>query len=135
MVPEKQPVHPKGAPPPRGAYSPGLVLEGLVFVAGQSARDAELNVVGDTIEEQTALTLENVKGVLEEAGCSMADALKATVHLKDLSDFGRYDEVYARYFPDPKPVRTTVGSALAPGVLVEIDVIAYRRSCEDQTSS
>jgi 2-iminobutanoate/2-iminopropanoate deaminase len=132
LVSIKRPVYPKGGPPPRGAYSPGLLLGDLVFVSGQSARDAELNVVGDTIEEQTALTLENVKGVLEEAGCSMADVLKATVHLKDLSDFGRYDQVYARYFPDPKPVRTTVGSALAPGVLVEIDVIACRGGREDQ---
>ena len=58
----------------------------------------------------------------------MSDVVKATVHLSDLALFGRYDEVYARYFPDPKPVRTTVGSLLAPGVLVEIDVIASRGS-------
>lgn len=130
MAIEKRLVRPKGTPPPRGAYSPGLVVGDLIFVAGQSARDQDLNVVGDSIEEQTTLTLENVGGVLEEAGATLGDVVKATVHLSDLSLFGRYDEVYARYFPDPKPVRTTVGSALAPGVLVEIDVIAYRGDYE-----
>jgi 2-iminobutanoate/2-iminopropanoate deaminase len=54
----------------------------------------------------------------------MADVVKATVHLSDLSLFQRYNTVYATYFPDPKPVRTTVGSQLL-GFLVEIDVIAY----------
>jgi 2-iminobutanoate/2-iminopropanoate deaminase len=54
----------------------------------------------------------------------MADVVKSTVHLSDLSLFPRYNEVYARYFPDPKPVRTTVGSDLL-GIMVEIDVVAY----------
>jgi 2-iminobutanoate/2-iminopropanoate deaminase len=54
----------------------------------------------------------------------MADVVKSTVHLSDLSLFERYNKVYATYFPDPKPVRTTVGSQLL-GILVEIDVIAY----------
>ena len=54
----------------------------------------------------------------------MADVVKATVHLSDLSLFPRYNTVYAAYFPDPKPTRTTVGSQLL-GILVEIDVIAY----------
>jgi 2-iminobutanoate/2-iminopropanoate deaminase len=69
-------------------------------------------------------TLENVKLILEAAGASMADVVKATVHLSDLSLFPRYNTVYATYFPDPKPTRTTVGSQLL-GILVEIDVIAY----------
>ena len=58
------------------------------------------------------------------AGASMADVVKSTVHLSDLSLFARYNQVYATYFPDPKPVRTTVGSQLV-NIMVEIDVIAY----------
>ena len=81
-------------------------------------------VVGDTIEEQTARVLENVKAVLEAAGASMADVVKSTVHLSDVAHFSRFDAVYATYFPEPRPVRTTVGSQLK-GILVEIDVIAY----------
>ena len=81
-------------------------------------------VVGETIEEQTRRTLENVKAILEAAGASMADVVKATVHLSDLALFDRYNGVYAEFFPDPKPTRTTVGSQLL-GIMVEIDVIAY----------
>ena len=121
----KQLINPVGGPQPGGAYSPGLRVGDFVFVSGQGPNDpATGKVAGDTIEEQTAQTLENVRTILEAAGASMADVVKATVHLSDLTLFPRYNEVYARYFPDPKPTRTTVGSQLL-GILVEIDVIAY----------
>ncbi len=113
----------KGAPP-AGAYSPGLRVGDFIFVSGQGPLDPSGNIVGETIEEQTTRTLENVKAILEAAGASMADVVKSTVHLSDLSLFDRYNKVYATYFPDPKPTRTTVGSQLL-GIMVEIDVIAY----------
>ncbi len=114
----------KGAPP-GGAYSKCLRAGDFVFVAGQGPFDPETRqIAGDTIEEQTAQTLENIKAILEAAGATMADVVKSTVHLSDLSLFERYNKVYADYFPDPKPVRTTVGSQLM-GIMVEIDVIAY----------
>ena len=97
----------------------------FVYVAGQSARDSELNIVGTTVEEQTRKTIENVAGLLAAAGSSLKEAVKATVHLSNLSDFGRYDRPHAELVPEPRPVRTTVGSVLAPGVLVEIDMVAY----------
>lgn len=121
----KQLVVAANGPKAGGAYSPCLRAGDFVFVAGQGPNDpATGQVVGTTIEEQTERTLENVKLLLEAAGASMADVVKATVHLSDLSLFPRYNTVYARYFPDPKPVRTTVGSQLL-GILVEIDVVAY----------
>jgi len=116
---------PTHLPPPRGAYSAALRCGDFVYVAGQSARDGNLNVVGDTIEQQTRKTIENVAGLLAAAGASWEDVVKSTVHLADLSQFSRYDPVYAELVPDPRPVRTTVGSTLAPGVLIEIDVVAY----------
>ena len=110
---------------PMGAYSQGLRAGDFIFVSGQGPLDpATGKIVGDTIEEQTARTLENIKAILEAGGATMADVVKVTAHLTDLSNFAAYNKVYATYFPDPKPVRTTVGSQLL-GMLVEIDAIAY----------
>ena len=110
---------------PVGAYSQGLRAGDFVFVSGQGPLDPKTGkVVGDNIEEQTARVLENIKAILEAGGAGMADVVKVSAHLTDMSLFERYNRVYASYFPDPKPTRTTVGSQL-PGILVEIDAIAY----------
>jgi 2-iminobutanoate/2-iminopropanoate deaminase len=110
---------------PIGAYSQGLRAGDFVFVSGQGPLDPQTGkIVGDTIEDQTARVLENIEAILAAGGASMADVVKVTAHLSDLALFERYNKVYARYFPDPKPTRTTVGSQL-PGILVEIDAIAY----------
>ena len=115
----------KNGPQPGGAYSPVLRVGDFIFVSGQAPIDPTTNeIVGDTIEAQTARTLENIKILLSAAGATMSDVVKATVHLSDMALFDRYNVVYAGYFPDPKPVRTTVGSQL-DGFMVEIDVIAY----------
>ena len=121
----KQLINTQGVARAGGAYSPCLRVGDFVFVAGQGPIDpATGQVVGASIEEQTAQVLENIRNILAAAGASMADVVKSTVHLSDLSLFDRYNKVYATYFPDPKPVRTTVGSQLL-GIMVEIDVIAY----------
>ena len=82
-------------------------------------------LVGSTIEEQTRQTLDNIKAALEAAGATLADVIKVTTHLSDLEDFGGYNTVYATYFSDPRPSRTTVGSQLANCMLIEVDVVAY----------
>lgn len=121
----KQQIGTASAPAPAGPYSQGLRVGDFVFIAGQGPTDpATGQRAGESIEEQTVRVLENIKAILEAAGASMADVVKSTVHLSDLANFGAFNQVYATYFPDPKPVRTTVGSAL-PNILVEIDVIAY----------
>lgn len=121
----KQPIQTPNAPAPGGAYSQALRVGDFVYTAGMGPWHPDTRqVVGETIEAQTEQTLENLKAVLAAAGLGMESVIKATVHLSDLSLFSRFNAVYARYFPDPKPVRTTVGSQL-PGILVEIDVIAY----------
>jgi 2-iminobutanoate/2-iminopropanoate deaminase len=105
--------------PPGGAYSPGLGVGEWVFLAGQAAE-------GETIEEQMAGTLAKVAALLAAAGCGMGDVVSCLVHLADLSEFDRYNAEYERHFPEPRPVRTTVGAALLDGLKVEITVIARR---------
>ena len=121
----KQQLNITGVSSATSPYSPGLRVGDFVFVSGQVPRDPVTGkIVGETIEEQTAQVLENVKAILEAGGATMADVVKVSAHLSDLSLFERYNKVYVTYFPDPKPTRTTVGSQLL-GFLVEIDVIAY----------
>jgi 2-iminobutanoate/2-iminopropanoate deaminase len=110
---------------PAGAYSPGIVAEGrFVYVSGQGPlRYGE--VTGATIEEQTRIVLDSVTAVLESAGAGLADVVQCRVFLADTADFRAMDAVYAEYFPQPRPARTTVGVALPlPGMLVEIDCVA-----------
>jgi 2-iminobutanoate/2-iminopropanoate deaminase len=123
-MPKQQIRTTSGASPIR-PYSQGLRVGDFLFVSGQGPLDpATGKIVGETIEEQTACVLENIKVILEAGGATMADVVKVSAHLSDLGLFDRYNKVYATYFPDPKPTRTTVGSQLL-GILVEIDAIAY----------
>jgi 2-iminobutanoate/2-iminopropanoate deaminase len=80
-----------------------------------------------TIEEETHLTIHNVKRICEAAGFTLDDIVKCTVHLSDIKDFDRYNAVYASYFTKVKPARTTVQSGLGHGIKVEIDAIAFRQ--------
>ncbi|EON77838.1 Endoribonuclease L-PSP [Lunatimonas lonarensis] len=107
-----------------GAYSDAVLIDGFLFVSGQAAVDFETSsfVLG-TIEEETVRTLENIKAIVEAAGATMNDVVKCTVHLADIREFDRYNEVYASYFTGVKPARTTVQSVLAEGLKVEIDCI------------
>ncbi len=118
----------KGAPP-QGAYSQGWRAGDFVFVTGTGPVDPVTGkLVGDDIERQTEQTIDNIASILEAAGASLGDVVKVTVHLSDTSLFARYNAVYAKRFAKPYPVRTTVGSDLghSPGMLIEIDCIAYQ---------
>ena len=120
----KQPIRTDQAPQPSGAYSQGLRIGNTIWTAGQGPWDpVTRQVVGTTIEEQAIRALENIKAILEAGGATMADVVKATVYLADMSLFPRFNEIYARYFADPKPVRTTVHSQLS-SILILIDVVA-----------
>ncbi len=120
----KRAIQTSDAPAAAGAYSQGIRVGDLVFVAGQGPADpATGEVRGSTIAEQTRATLRNVEAILRAAGAHLSDVVKATVHLADLDDFAGFDAAYRDVMPAPFPVRTTVGSQLA-NILVEIDVIA-----------
>ena len=107
-----------------GAYSDGIVAGGMLYISGQASVDFKTSqfVLG-TIEEETTLTLNNIKLIAEAAGGSMDGIVKCTVHLADIKDFDRYNKVYASFFNEVKPARTTVQSVLAEGIKVEIDAI------------
>lgn len=113
------------APTPAGPYSQAVEVGPWVFVAGQGPKDVRSGEMPDGIEAQTHGVLRNIEAILRGASCTLDDVVKVTAHLADLADFQAYNGVYLQYFKEPYPVRTTVGSQLA-GILVEIDVIAYR---------
>ncbi len=117
------------APEAIGPYSQGIRLGNLLFTAGQIAIDPETQqVVAGGITEQTTRVLENLKGILESAGTSLAQVVKATVFLKDFNDFAAMNEVYGKYLAPEgvlAPARTTVEvSRLPKDALIEIEVIA-----------
>jgi 2-iminobutanoate/2-iminopropanoate deaminase len=118
------------APSPAGPYSQAIVVEGggrgdFVFVAGTLPLDpATKKIVGTTIEEQSEQALRNAEAILKEAGVTMADVVKTTVHLDDISRISAFNSVYEKFFHGPKPVRTTVGSQMGSGIMIEIDFIA-----------
>jgi 2-iminobutanoate/2-iminopropanoate deaminase len=98
----------------------------LVYTAGQVANDASGAVVSDDVEAQTRQALDNVRACLAAAGCGLEDVIKVNAFLTDLANFDVYNAVYREYFNEPFPARTTVGAALAPGLHVEIEVVARR---------
>lgn len=119
----------KQGAPPMGAYSQGWRAGDFIFVTGSGPIDpATGKVVGESIEQQTEQTITNLEAILMADGATLADVVKVSVHLNDPSLFPRYNTVYARRFARPYPVRTTVGSDLSalPGMLIEIDCIAYK---------
>ncbi|MCW3008235.1 MAG: endoribonuclease [Solirubrobacterales bacterium] len=126
MPERKRQIHTSAAPEPIGPFSQALRVGPFVYVAGQGPGDAATGeIVHGTIEEQTALTLDNVKAILAAAGATMDDVVRCTVWLSDLDEFARYNAVYETYFGDPKPTRATVGAQLLGGIKVEIEVTAY----------
>jgi 2-iminobutanoate/2-iminopropanoate deaminase len=106
-----------------GHYSLWRRAGGLIFVAGQVPRDPERNILGETIEEQTTAVLNNLRLVLEDAGTDFSRLVRVQAYLSDMSDFQRFNAVYAEMMGTAAPVRTTIGCALN-GVLVEIDAVA-----------
>ncbi len=108
-----------------GAYSDGLIVDSIVYVSGQASVDFKTSKFQlGTIEEETHRTLQNLKAILEAAESSLDQVIKCTVHLADINDFDRYNVVYASYFGEVKPTRTTVQSVIAENLKVEIDCIA-----------
>ena len=114
------------APAALGPYSQAIRWGDLIFVSGQIPIDpATSQVVGDDVAAQTERVLKNLAAILEAAGASLDQVLKTTVYLRDLNDFGKMNEVYARFFGAQPPARATVQVARLPrDVSVEIEAVA-----------
>lgn len=114
------------APAAIGPYSQGVIHAGVLYTAGQIALDPRSGeVVVGSVAEQTERVLANLEAVLRAAGASFGSVMKATVFLRDMNDFAEMNEVYARYFSEHRPARSTVQVARLPrDVAVEIELIA-----------
>jgi 2-iminobutanoate/2-iminopropanoate deaminase len=114
------------APKAIGPYSQAVISNGFAFLSGQIPLDpATGKLVEGDIQAQTERVLENLKAVLEAAGCTLGGVVKTTVYLKDMNEFTKMNEIYGRYFATNPPARATVEAARLPrDVRVEIDCIA-----------
>lgn len=115
------------APAAIGPYSQALDTGNMLFISGQIPINPETGVMPETVEEQAKQVLTNIKNILAEAGLTMANVVKTSVFLSDLSDFAKVNEVYASFFAEPYPARSCVQVAAIPkGAKVEIETIAVK---------
>ncbi len=115
-----------GAPAAIGPYSQAIVIDGLLFTAGQAALDpATGSLVEGGIEAETERVMANLTAVLDAGGCTWADVVKTTIFLIEMADFAAVNAIYGRFMSDPPPARSTVAVAALPkGARVEIEAIA-----------
>jgi 2-iminobutanoate/2-iminopropanoate deaminase len=121
-VSERIPVRSDEAPPPSGPYSQAIRSGGFLFLAGQGPFRPDGSKVEGSFEEQARQTLRNLEAVAAAAGASLADAVRVGVYLRDMSNFPALNTIYAEFFRDPMPARTTIQSDL-PGFEIEVDAI------------
>jgi 2-iminobutanoate/2-iminopropanoate deaminase len=110
-----------------GPYSPVLRISrdaDIVVISGQAPLDLAGRVIGNTIEEQARVTLENCRNQLAAAGADFSSVFNVNVYLTDLADWPRFNSVYRELMPQPYPARTAIGCTLLDGFLVEIEMWA-----------
>ena len=114
-----------GAPKAIGPYAQAVKFGDLLFVSGMIPIDPKTNEMsGGNVEEQVTLVLENIKAVIEAGGMTLKNVLKASVFLSDMNNFGKFNEIYNRYFSDILPARETIQVARLPkDASIEISVV------------
>ena len=125
MANDRQAVTAEGAPAAIGPYSHAVAAGGLLFCSGQIPLDAATGeLVGDTPGEQARRCLQNLEAVCAGAGAALADAVRVTVYLADMSAFAEVNEVYGTFFDSEPPARVAIGVAALPrGAQVEMDAV------------
>jgi 2-iminobutanoate/2-iminopropanoate deaminase len=118
-------VKPAGAPQP--LFSPGILADGTLYISGQTGTDPVTGKLPDTFEGEMKQAFANVAAVLKAAGMGFGDVVAVTVYLSDIEQFAKMNAVYATYFSDPKPTRSTIAAAhLVGNNHIEITVTARR---------
>ena len=107
-------------------FSSAIRAGDFIYVSGQVAYDASGELVAGGIVAQTRQTIDNLRRILEQAGCTLDDVIKCNIWLADARDFWSFNKIYASYFPGVPPARSTVQSPLMIDAKVEIDCVAYR---------
>jgi 2-iminobutanoate/2-iminopropanoate deaminase len=122
----KEAIWPSDVTPPGNPYSPAIRSGALVCISGQVAKDSATGaIVGETMEEQARVALENLRRVAKAAGAALEQVVKVTVYLRRGEDFGAFNKVYAEFFAPPFPARSTVvAPPVNPKVLVEVEAFA-----------
>ena len=123
---EKRIIHTEQAPTPVGPYSQAVRIGDFLYTAGQVALDPKTGkFLSGEIEEETERTLKSLQAILKADGLSMANVVKTTVYLADLSHFARMNTVYEKFFGQSKPARSCVQVAALPkGAKIEVDAVA-----------
>ena len=120
-------IHAENAPAAVGPYVHAVEAGDFVYTSGQIGLVPATGVLAEGVEAQAEQALQNIQAVLAAAGCTMADVLKTTVFLADIADFGKINEIYAKYFNGETPARSCLqAGALPKGALFEIEVVAYK---------
>lgn len=115
------------APAAIGPYSQAIVHGDMMFLSGQIPVDPKTGLIPETVEEQAAQSLTNIRNILKENDMSMSNVIKTTVFLSDLEDFAAVNAVYAEHFQEPFPARSCVQVAAIPkGCKLEIECIAVK---------
>lgn len=125
-MPEKTIISTANAPKAIGPYSAGVRVGNFVYTAGQAGLDPQTGqMVEGGIEAETHQTITNLKHILEAAGSSLEQVVKTTVFLRDMNDFKAMNAVYAEFFSENPPARSTIQAAALPmGAAVEIEAVA-----------
>ncbi len=119
-------IHPAGAPAPVGPYNHAVRVGDLLFCSGQIPLRADGTLVTGDIRAQTEQVLANIQSILADQKLAYEHVVKTTVYLTDLADFAAMNEIYARFFTELQPARSTVQVAALPrGANVEIEIIAH----------
>lgn len=105
-------------------FSPCVVVGHLVFVSGQASVDTQGNIVSDSFEGEFRRAIENLRSVLKTAGCDLSDVVQTRNYVRDASDLAEYNRLYAEYFHEPRPARTTITNCLPASIRYEVECVA-----------
>jgi 2-iminobutanoate/2-iminopropanoate deaminase len=118
------------APQAIGPYSQAMSVNGMIYTSGQIALLPDGTMLTGGVEEQIEQVMKNLTAVLEAGEATLSDVIKTTIFLADMDDFAKVNEIYAKYFKNHKPARSTVAVKTLPkNALVEIECIALCDTC------